>query len=88
VTVIELPDDQAALLKAQAQARGLTIVEWIGELAGRIEPTPDQLPEDRPIWEILAGSLKDIPLEERASIPKDGASQVDHYVYGLPKRDQ
>jgi hypothetical protein len=44
--------------------------------------------DERPIWEILAGSLKDIPPEELALLPKDGASQVDHYVYGLPKRDQ
>jgi hypothetical protein len=27
-----------------------------------------------------------IPEEERRRIPKDLSSQVDHYVYGLPKR--
>jgi len=41
---------------------------------------------DRPIWEILADSLKDVPPEDRALLPKDGASQVDHYLYGHPKR--
>jgi hypothetical protein len=38
-----------------------------------------------PIWEILATSLKDIPPEELALLPKDGASQVDHYVLWLPQ---
>ncbi len=75
-------------MKAQAQERGLTIGEWVAELSGQISPSPDRPLDERPIWEILAGSLKDIPPEERALLPKDGASQVDHYVYGLPKRDQ
>jgi len=30
--------------------------------------------------------MKDVPREAFESLPKDGASQVDHYVYGLPKR--
>ena len=90
MTVIELKlsDEQAAHLKAQAQERGLTIGEWIAELSGQIIPRPDRSVDERPIWEILAGSLRDIPPEELALLPKDGASQVDHYVYGLPKRDQ
>jgi hypothetical protein len=29
-----------------------------------------------------------MPAEVQAKLPSDGASQVDHYVYGLPKRDQ
>jgi hypothetical protein len=88
VIELELPDEQAAHLKAQAQERGLMIGEWIAELSGQIMPRPDRPVDERPIWEILAGSLKDIPPEELALLPKDGASQVDHYVYGLPKRNQ
>jgi len=38
MTVIELPDEQAARLEARAQARGLTVVEGIGELAGFVAP--------------------------------------------------
>ncbi|MBS1830403.1 MAG: hypothetical protein JST93_34190 [Acidobacteria bacterium] len=33
MTVIELPDDQAALLKAKAAAQGLGLVAWLGWLA-------------------------------------------------------
>jgi hypothetical protein len=88
VIELELPDEQAAYLKAQAEARGLTIGEWIAELSGQISPRPDRPVDERPIWEILADSLKDIPPEELDLLPKDGASQVDHYVYGLPKRNQ
>jgi len=31
--------------------------------------------------------MKDVPDEVFNRLPPDGASQVDHYIYGLPKRD-
>jgi len=33
MTVIELPDDKAAVLKAKASAQGLTLQGWIANLA-------------------------------------------------------
>lgn len=33
MTVIELPDDKAAVLKAKASAQGLTLQAWIANLA-------------------------------------------------------
>jgi hypothetical protein len=33
MTVIEIPDDQAAALKAKAAAQGLTLEAWLGKLA-------------------------------------------------------
>jgi len=42
--------------------------------------------DPRPISVVIAEIMKDVPAEEVARLPRDGASQVDHYVYGLPKR--
>jgi hypothetical protein len=33
MTVIEIPDDQAAALEARAAAQGLTLQAWLGKLA-------------------------------------------------------
>ena len=33
MTVIEIPDEQAAALKAKAAAQGLTLQAWLGKLA-------------------------------------------------------
>ncbi len=44
--------------------------------------------DTRPIWEVMLDNLKDVPPEEFTSLPRDGAGQVDHYLYGHPKRDQ
>lgn len=43
--------------------------------------------DERPIWEVITDIVKEVPDEVFERLPKDGASQVDHYVYGLPKRD-
>jgi hypothetical protein len=41
---------------------------------------------DKPIWEKFIEASRDIPDEELDRLPADLASQVDHYVYGTPKR--
>lgn len=44
--------------------------------------------ESRPIWEVMLESMKDVPPVDFAKLPKDGASEHDHYLYGHPKRNQ
>ena len=52
--------------------------------AGRIvlnKPRP-------PIWERILALTADMPPEELDKLPRDGASQHDHYIYGTPKRPE
>jgi hypothetical protein len=41
----------------------------------------------QPIWEVIADNMKRVPAEDMALLPKDGASQINHYVYTVPKRE-
>ena len=85
---VELPDEQAAALREQAQSRGLSLAEWIAKLAGQTAPAlvpPGGRTDEPPIWELIAESMKNVPAEDLALLPKDGASQIDHYLYGHPK---
>jgi antitoxin component of MazEF toxin-antitoxin module len=41
-----------------------------------------------PIWERLAARAAEIPPEELDKVPADGAAQIDHYLYGHPKRPE
>lgn len=86
---IKLSDEQATVLQAKAEAEGLPSVEaWIEKLAQQ-EPAQQQ-PVSRPlqkIAEFIVESMKDVPPEIMASMPTDGASQHDHYIYGWPKRE-
>jgi Arc/MetJ-type ribon-helix-helix transcriptional regulator len=47
---------------------------------------PATPPAHKPIWERAAELRKSIPEEEWAKLPTDGARQLDHYIYGSPKR--
>jgi hypothetical protein len=89
---IQLSDEQAAALQAQAAQQGLTVDTWLQRLAEeyvRLHVSVTRSPADeRPIWEVISDNMKDIPLEEFEKLPKDGASEHDHYLYGHPKRHQ
>lgn len=90
---VEVRDDLGAALTARANAQGVSpdrIVRQVLEdaFARELKPPADVgAPVDsRPIWELIVENMKDVPDEVFERLPKDGASQVDHYLYGHPKR--
>ena len=38
------------------------------------------------IWDKLDERLKNVPPEEFAEIPADASANLDHYLYGAPKK--
>lgn len=88
---IEVPDELEAVLKARASAQGVSTERIVSQVledafAGEIGPSTTQLEGVRHIWEVIADNMQDVPLAELEKLPKDGASQVDHYLYGHPGR--
>ena len=43
-------------------------------------------PQKRTPWQIWQEQLKDIPDEELNKIPTDASVNLDHYLYGAPKK--
>lgn len=87
MTVIELPDEQAHVLKAKAAAEGLTLEAWIRKLA---EAPATAAPSEKPLQtaaDIVLSCMRNVPPEIMATMPTDGASQHDHYIYGWPKKE-
>ena len=95
---IELSDErQAAVLAANARAQGVSEEQYarqllehaLGVSGAQVGASPeDQSSDSRPIWEVMLDNLKGIPPEAFDRLPKDGASEIDHYLYGHPKRNQ
>ena len=85
MTVITLPDDQAAALKAKAAAEGLSLEAWLNKLAARQESPPSR--PHRHVADAIVENMRDIPPEAMATMPTDGASQHAHYMYGWPKKE-
>jgi hypothetical protein len=53
---------------------------------------PDRRPQagaadGPPIWEVVARIGESIPLEELEHLPRDVSRNLDHYLYGAPKKD-
>ena len=92
---IELPEEQAARLQAQARAKGLSVpefLEFLERLSDQQKPGAERNGEkaateqERPVSAMIRDIVGDVPADELAKLPKDSASQIDHYVYGHPKR--
>jgi hypothetical protein len=92
ITLPLQPQEEAKLV-ALAQAKGVSTDTLVREALDKIlAEAPDQPDaperESRPIWEMILENIKDVPPEEFARLPKDGASEHDHYLYGHPKRNR
>ena len=90
---LPLQAGEEAKLIALAQAKGLSTDALVREALDKIladAPDPPQEPkhESRPIWDVILDNMNDTAPEEFAKLPKDGASEHDHYLYGHPKRAQ
>jgi hypothetical protein len=83
---LKLSDEQATTLQAKAAAEGLSLEAWIEKLAERIAPNPPVARPRQTAAQIILDSMKGVPPEIMATMPTDGASQHDHYIYGCPKR--
>ena len=98
-TPFELTPKQKGILATLSRETGKPIPALLDEaLEGLQEhersghehepPPPAASPQEapKPIWEMFEEASRDIPDEVLARLPTDLAAQVDHYVYGLPKR--
>ena len=92
ITLPLQPQEEARLV-ALAQAKGVSTDALLREALDKIladapGPPDEAKRESRPIWHVILDNMKDVPSDEFARLPKDGASEHDHYLYGHPKRDQ
>jgi plasmid stability protein len=82
---IDLPDEQRAALAAKARAHGVSAGEYARQvLAHDLETGAWPRPH---ISEVIRENMSRVPHEIMARMPKDGASEYDHYIYGWPKRN-
>lgn len=50
------------------------------------QPAAGEPPAAVPAWKQVLDNMKDIPDEEFDRMPADSSEQLDHYIYGTPKR--
>ena len=58
----------------------------LGDLCRQPASGSNQFPSERPIEEILKELAAGIPREEWDRLPADLTDDLDHYLYGTPRR--
>jgi hypothetical protein len=81
---IELTGDLEVVLKDQAKAQGMSAEQY----ARQILEHDLRGGQRQHISDVIRENMRDVPPEVMAQMPRDGSSEHDHYIYGLPKRNQ
>ncbi len=87
---IQLSDEQIAMLNARAKELGLSAEKYAQQILQKELAAEPEIGSSRParrISQVIADIMAATPQEELAKLPKDGASEHDHYIYGWPKRN-
>ena len=83
---INLPAEMERRLRDRADSEGLPAEAYVLRMIEREVKPPTSA--GRPLHELIADVVGEVPEEELLKLPADGASEIDHYVYGHPKRNQ
>jgi hypothetical protein len=87
---IELRDEQAAILASRARSLGVSAEQYAQQLIEaelRAENSAASLAgAPVPVWKLVEERTKNLPDSAFESLPQDGASEHDHYLYGSPKK--
>jgi len=75
--VRDLPEDE----QDRVARLILNEVEALGKENGEGEP------QHKPFWERIVERSKEVPDDVWEELPGDGAAEIDHYLYGSPKRN-
>lgn len=89
---IHRPELEALLMERMKAGAFQTVEDAIMQaLEAAPAPAPAHQPAaERPLHaaaQIILDSMNGIPPEVMSTMPVDGASQHDHYIYGWPKRE-
>jgi hypothetical protein len=80
---INFPEEDLEAISAKAREQGVSAEQYVRQVVKHNLQRVRQ-----PISARIRQIWSDMPEDVRAKLPADGASQIDHYVYGLPKREQ
>ena len=52
------------------------------------EPVSSPLEVEKPVWMWVQEMFQDIPRDEWDRLPNDPSDNIDHYLYGHPRKDR
>ena len=71
-------------VSALPHSKQAEVLEFVERLAAQEAAPAAQ--HERPIWEVITEISSQDPEECWSEVPSDGSLNVDHYLYGAPKK--
>ena len=82
-----LEDQLVNKVRALPPSKQQEALRLLDTLASRANAEPNGTGVDRrPIWEIVEEVNAGLPADTWDSVPTDGSTNLDHYLYGAPKQ--
>ena len=76
--------DKVRAMPANKQQEALRVLDTLASGTGS-EPNGTGVAR-RPIWEVVDKINASLPADTWENVPTDGSINLDHYLYGAPKR--
>ena len=77
--------DRVRALPPSKQLAALRLLDTLAEVNNHGTGTSA---DRKPIWEIVEEVNASLPADTWDNVPADGSINLDHYLYGAPKRQQ
>ena len=82
---MNIQDKVIEKLRGLPESRQAEVLKYVEELVS--EEADRENGHGKPaIWDTIETIMSDVPDEVLATIPRDGSINVDHYLYGAPKK--
>jgi sugar-specific transcriptional regulator TrmB len=81
----DITDKVIEKLRGLPESRQAEVLKYVEKLAS--DEVDRENGHGQPaIWDKIQTIMRDVPDEVLATIPTDGSINVDHYLYGAPKK--
>ena len=82
---VNIEDKVIEKLRRLPESQQAEVLKYVEELAS--DKADRENGNGQPaIWDKIETIMRDVPDEVLATIPTDGSVNVDHYLYGAPKK--
>jgi len=82
---VNIEDKVIEKLRRLPESQQAEVLKYVEELAS--DKADRENGNSQPaIWDKIETIMRDVPDEVLATIPTDGSINVDHYLYGAPKK--
>ncbi len=84
--IFSVPPELEARIQAEAERRAIGSAKLIEAILDQHLPTAGETNALETVFQLAQEAFKDVPADEWKNLPADLSTDLDHYLYGVPRR--